>query len=63
MENLIDKDVRDTWCQLKWEYIEKLQEQEPNLQLGWYNLLVVAQILDERREEAEDNDKDEESGL
>lgn len=39
--NPIDADARDQWALLKWEYMETVQDSEPNLWLGWYDLVTL----------------------
>ena len=44
MQNLIDWKLRDEWARKKWEFMEIVQDQEPHLWLGWYDLIAVAPI-------------------
>ncbi len=50
IHNLIDPAERAKWNRLKWEYVERVQEQEPHLQLGWYDLTTLVQLLEEEEE-------------
>ena len=42
--NPIEEEARDEWCLLKWEYMERVQELEPNLWVGWYDIAIVTAI-------------------
>ena len=42
--NPIEEEARREWALLKWTYMERVQEEEPHLWLGWYDLVTVASI-------------------
>ena len=44
IQNLINSELRAEWARRKWEFMEEVQDLEPHLWLGWYDLIAVAPI-------------------
>ena len=44
IRNPISPEYRDQWAQMKWEYMEQVQAKEPNVWLGWWDLVTVYPI-------------------